>query len=134
MCIALLVVLLTACAAPRPAPVGLAEIPRPPGAIVYDGSAETVIDPLLLAGSAAYGDGTLAVDTQLYGLPTSEAGTEGLAFLSSALPPKGWTPRPDVALAGSLGQAWQRGDQRLTVVLVQVGTSTIAVVLLSTPR
>ena len=67
-------------------------------------------------------------------LSSVAAGAAGLTFFTSALPPQGWTPRTEVALAGSLGQAWQRGDQRLTVALVEVGTSTIAVVLLSTPR
>ena len=132
--LALLVVLLAGCAGPSRTPVGLTEIPSPPGATVYNGDAENLIDGLLLAAHAAYGDETLQVDDQLYLFPTSEAGAAGLTFFTSALPPQGWTPRTEAALAGSRGQAWQRGDQRLTVALVEVGTSTIVVVLLSTPR
>ncbi len=134
--LALLVTLLPSCVGQGlgPAPVALTDLPAPPEATLYEGKAESLIDTLLLAGNAAYSDGKLQAETQLYALPTPETRSESLAFFKAVLPPLGWTPRTDVALGGSLGQAWQRGSQRLTIAAVEVESSTIIVVVLSTPR
>jgi hypothetical protein len=132
--LALLVSLLASCAGQDQAPVSLTDLPSPPGAIVYEGEAESLIDTLLLAGSAAYGDEQMEADSQLYAIPAPEARAESLAFFNAALPPLGWTPRPNMAIGGSLGQAWQRGEQRLTIAVVEVETNPIVVVVLSSPR
>jgi hypothetical protein len=110
----------------------LLSIPAPPGATLYEGSAEPLIDTLLAAGHDALGAEYRLTDSRIFLAGPASSRAQLSAFYQAELPPRGWAARADTSLTGSLGSAWQRGTQRLTVVFLTADSAELVVVLLST--